>query len=154
MRFVARILSRVFLLLATPLLAQQPGPDKDPRLLERPQPLCILNTSDVNAALAKVNAVVTAESFKVDSINWNDGELHASREEVNSTRSDRIVIWLEPDCRQPVPKISVYLLYGRWLKFVGEPGESRVVGNDALEKERIGSLKSKLIALSFPGGSE
>jgi hypothetical protein len=152
MRSFARGLPRALaLLFATPLLAQQPGPEKDSRPLERPQPLCILTLSNTSAALGKVSDVVKAEKFKIDSINWNTGELHASRED-NSSRSDRVVIWLESDCQPPGSKTKLYLLYGRFAKFYGEAGAARVAADEALEKERIGPLKEKLIALSFPGG--
>lgn len=151
MRSFGRGVPLALLLLASPLLAQQPGLEKDLRPLERPQPLCILTLSDLRAALEKVSDVVKLEKFKIDSINWNTSELHASRED-NSNRSDRVVIWLESDCQPPGSKTNLYLLYGRFAKFYGEAAAARVVADESVEKERIGPLKDKLIALSFPGG--
>src|SRR3979490_2713018 len=78
--------------------AQAPGKSKDPSTFGRPSALCtmFINTSAgtaANSALQKISAIMNSRGFQVDSVNWQDGELQASRKDSSDSNDiDRIVV--------------------------------------------------------------
>jgi hypothetical protein len=140
--------------------AQAPGKSKDPSPFGRPSALCtmFINHSAgtaANSALQKISAIMNSRGFQVDSVNWQDGELQASRKDSSDSNDiDRIVVWLERDFQQSDSRLKVYLLYGRFEKFFGSTEPERVVVDTNFSSQHIGAVKQDIVAHCLSGGPQ
>jgi len=122
-----------------------PAPPLDPTPMTRPQPLCTVDTEDPAETLKLLVSAIESTGFQVTPKS-REGGLEAVRiDPVGSENSDRLLVWLERDYREPLKSVRVFSTAGRFMKLFGRIDIARVQLTEAEEGKRFGVVRSKLI---------
>jgi hypothetical protein len=119
--------------------------------LQRPKPLVSMAGTQVRPTLEALIAVIGQVGFAPDAIDWEGGQIDASKQTGQST--DRVVIWLEWHLTKPAERFNIYMETGRYEKFFGGVELKRVVLTESEERQAFGALRQTLIAEAIKRGT-
>ncbi|HEX5216718.1 MAG TPA: hypothetical protein VFV98_14750 [Vicinamibacterales bacterium] len=118
----------------------------DPTPLQRPKPVCSLAGTEIRAASLVVKGVLERAGFTVNAVGA-DGEISATLSSPDG--ENRIVTWLEWEITRPQERFNVFMVSGRFEKFVGSVDLRRVLLSSREEEQHFGAVRKALIEESL-----
>lgn len=117
--------------------------ERNPVPLERPRPL-VIATGAPRDVLQKIHTILRRDGFSVDAVNWNEGDLEASRTSARrgggDEAMDKVIVWLERSLTDS-NQVRVYFEYGRYERFFGYTDLQRIALSRAEERALIGPVR-------------
>ena len=114
----------------------------DPTPLQRPKPVCSLAGTEIRAAALVVKGVLERAGFTVNAVGA-DGEISATLSTPDG--ENRVVTWLEWEIARPQERFNVFMVAGRFEKFVGSVDLRRVLLSSREEEQHFGGVRKALI---------
>ena len=132
------------------LLAQDIARPLDPAPLERPAKLRSFRSALPTALLALLRDSVARHGYLI--VERDDDNLtFAAKHPDTPARPDydKLLVWLERDATDPMTRLHLYLLYGRFEEVwvASRRGIHRVQVDDDFRDEHVGSILALLLAL-------
>lgn len=150
-RFARYVVAAFCLLVSgSPLGAQTPR-QVESLPLQRPKPIVSMAGTQVRPAVEALIAIIGQVGFAPDTIDWEGGQIDASKQSGQST--DRVVIWVEWQLTKPSERFNIYMETGRYEKFFGGVDLRRVVMGESEERQAFGALRQTLITEAIKRGT-